>query len=196
MWGDWRDRYVHGMFIIWPPDDVRSPINALRERFDPDSAAICEAHITLTQPFVDSPSDDDWSTLKQIVAAYQPIDIVYGTVKTFLPYPCLYLEVEPVVAFTRLHEALQGCGLFHPAPSNHERCVPHLTILENTMTAEETARLASELQESAPSGTFVCREIAFIVPDDQFHFAVERTLPLGAAFGRVVDDEQSGRTGP
>lgn len=181
MAADWRDKYRHGMLVIWPPDDVRSAINALRERYDPVSAAACEAHITLSQPLLHAPSDGDWSTLREIAVTFQPLDLSYGNVNTFLPYPCLYLEVGPVASLTRLHEALQGSGLFHPVPREHERYIPHLTILENSMAAEETARLARELQGVAPSGTFRCDEIAFIVPDAQFHFAVQRTLPLGAA---------------
>ena len=43
MWGDCRDGFRHGTLVIWPPDDVRAVVNALRECHDPASAAICEA---------------------------------------------------------------------------------------------------------------------------------------------------------
>jgi 2'-5' RNA ligase len=178
MWGDWRDAYVHGTLVIWPPDDVRAVVNPLRERYDTASARICEAHITLTQPFVRAPDDSTWATVEQVAASVQPIEIRYGGLDTFLPYPCLYVAIEPNESLTALHEALQQTGLFQPVPAHHERYVPHMTILEGSMDVDDVARLADQLGQVAPAGSFTCDAVAYVVPDESFRFSVRRRFSL------------------
>jgi len=179
VWGDWRDAYVHGTLVIWPPDDVRAVVNLLRERYDPASARICEAHITLTQPFVQAPDASAWGTIEHVFASVQPIDIRFGGFDTFLPYPCLYLAIDPNEPLRALHSELQQTGLFQPVPAHHERYVPHMTILEGSLDPDAVASLADELSEVAPVGSFTCHEVAFIVPDATFRFAVHRRFGLG-----------------
>ncbi len=65
-------------------------VNPLRERYDPVSDAICDAHITMTQPFVREPSDADLAVIADVASRHEPLEIVYGPLGTFLPYPCLY----------------------------------------------------------------------------------------------------------
>ena len=98
---------------------------------------------------------------------------------TFLPYPCLFLAIWPVGPLTALHDALQATGLFHPVPDHHERFVPHMTILEGTLGPQEIADLARELQETAPTGSFACREIALIVPDAAIRFSFMYQFRIG-----------------
>jgi 2'-5' RNA ligase len=176
---DWRDAYLHGTLVIWPPDDVRAVVNSLREHYDPASARICEAHITLTQPLFSAPDDRAFSVIEQITAVVQPFEIRYGGLDTFLPYPCLYLAIEPYEPLRALHDALQQTGLFQPVPAHHRRYVPHMTILEGSLDAESVARLADDLSAVAPAGSFACREVAYISPDESFRFAVRRWLRLG-----------------
>ncbi len=80
---------------------------------------------------------------------------------------------------TELHAALQATGLFQPIPSRRGRFVPHMTILEGTLSPDEITPLAEELRESAPSGMFACQEIAHIVPDASFRFSVARQFRFG-----------------
>lgn len=89
MWGDWRDAYFFGTIVIWPPDDARAIVNSLRERYDTPSAAACEAHITLTQPFVRAPSDVDLTVLATVASRFVPMELIYGPLDTFLPNPCV-----------------------------------------------------------------------------------------------------------
>lgn len=178
MWGDWRDAYVHGTLVIWPPDDVRAVVNLLRERYDPTSARICEAHITLTQPLVSAPDNDAITVIEQITASITPIEILFGGVGTFLPYSCLYLIVEPDAPITALREALQRSSLFRAVPSHHERYVPHMTILEGNLPADTVAQLAYDLRDETPAGSFICDEVAYIVPDASFRFSVRRRFSL------------------
>jgi 2'-5' RNA ligase len=181
VWGDWRDSYVHGTLVIWPPDDVRAVVNPLREHYDPASAAICEAHVTLTQPFVHEPSEADLAAVADVVSRHQPLEIVYGPLDTFLPYPCLFLAITPVEPMSALHVALQSTGLFHPVPSHYQRFVPHMTILEGTHDPDGVTDLAEAMRDTAPSGSFACREIAYIVPDASFRFSVDRMFRIGPA---------------
>lgn len=173
------DAFVHGALVIWPPDEVRAEVDVLRHQYDPVSAARCEAHITVSQPFIHQPTDADITRLAGLLSALDAITVSYGAVDTFLPYPCLYLSVEPLDRLTALHEVVQGTGLFHPDPAHYERFVPHMTILEGSLSPEETARLAIDIQPTAPRGTFVCREVALVVPDEHFRFTVTQRFGLG-----------------
>ncbi|MEX1158622.1 MAG: 2'-5' RNA ligase family protein, partial [Thermomicrobiales bacterium] len=102
---------------------MRAVVNPLREQYDPASAAACEAHITLTQPFVTEPTDADLVVIARVLERFEPIEVSYGPLDTFLPHPCVYLAIAPVAPLTALHEALQATGLFHPVPEHHQRFV-------------------------------------------------------------------------
>ena len=95
-WEEWQKVYLHGTFVIWPPDDVREIINRQRYEYDPKSASICETHITLTQPLLKPLSKEDWNRIQEISSNIIPFEIQYGPLKSFLPYPCIWYEIQPV----------------------------------------------------------------------------------------------------
>ena len=49
-WEDWQRDYRLGIILILPPPEVSDEIDLLRARYDPRSAAICPAHISLSDP--------------------------------------------------------------------------------------------------------------------------------------------------
>ena len=60
------------------------------------------------------------------------------------------------------------------------RAIPaHMTIAE-FVTIEESWRICEEIQDIAPSGSFLCNQLEFIVPDINFQFHGVKTYTLGA----------------
>lgn len=186
-WAEWQRAYVHGVILVWPPEDVRSRINPLRTIHDPVSQSACEAHISLTPPFRASPSEQDWQAIDRAIAQHPPMDITYGPVNSF-GLNVIYLEVHPFGALAALRNALLASGLF--AAPEHATFVPHMTITEGLSGIQITTELLDGLRTTVAGGTFRLRDLAYIRPDKNFHFAVKRTVVLG---GRPADLAQSPR---
>lgn len=49
-WEAWQREHRFGVLLLFPPELVRSQVNALRATYDPISQATCDAHISLTVP--------------------------------------------------------------------------------------------------------------------------------------------------
>ena len=56
-WENWQKEYRYGVLLIFPPDPPLAQVNALRARYDPQSQATCEAHISLTVPLPSAMSE-------------------------------------------------------------------------------------------------------------------------------------------
>jgi hypothetical protein len=89
-WEDWQKAYRFGTLVIWPPDEVRELVNRHRERYDPVSQAICETHITLTEPLRRPLADEEWGLVAQVDGSSDAFQINYGPLSAFLPYPCIW----------------------------------------------------------------------------------------------------------
>jgi 2'-5' RNA ligase len=183
-WADWQKPYAQGTFVLWPPDGVREVVNALRQRYDPVSQAICETHITLTQPLLREPGADVWAELRRVAAGHAQFEITYGPLRSFLPYPCIWYEIQPAAQVLALRAALHRTGLFNLDRPYTEGFIPHMTITAGQSGPEVSEALLEALKGQVTGGTFPVSEIAYIVPDAGFHFAVRKRLPLGGASGR------------
>jgi 2'-5' RNA ligase len=183
-WPDWQNPYVHGTFVLWPPDDVRHTVNALRGRYDPVSQAICPTHITLTEPLHRQPRPDEWYQLRQIVAASAPFELTYRPLRSFLPYPCIWFEIQPAEPVLSLRTALHRMGLVNLDLPHTDGFIPHMTITEGLSGPEVNEALLAALQEQVAGGTFAVSDVAFIAPDADFRVTVGKRLPLGGAGGR------------
>lgn len=175
-WAEWQRTYIYGLFVIWPPDAVRQVVNRLREAYDPLSQATIEAHITLTQPFLTRPEDGDWARLAEIVAGFEPFDVRYGPAGTFFPSPVIYLEIQPRDQILALRQALHTTGLFNLALPYTDDFVPHMTISESRSDKAADEVMLAEVRSRAPQGKFLLSEITHVLPDRQFHFAIQRSL--------------------
>lgn len=180
---DFRGHYRFGTFVIWPPDDLRAQVNTLRQRYDPASQGICDAHITLTQPFLAEPSERDWVEIERVAAAHVPLTVNYGPLDTFLPYPCVYLDVQPDEPLRALQRALYDLGLFNLALpfSDPEQYVFHMSITDGYPDEAQTRQILDALRGSEPHGSFVASEIVYIRPDERFHFSEDRAFELGGS---------------
>jgi 2'-5' RNA ligase len=184
-WAEWQKAYVHGVILIWPPDDVRTRVNPLRTTYDPVSQSACEAHISLTPPFLASPGEQDWQAIERVVARHAPMDIIYGLVNSF-GLDVIYLEVHPFEPLAALRDALLATGLF--AVPEHATFVPHMTITEGHSGVPITTELLGKLRATVACGAFRLSELAYIRPDENFQFTVRRSVVLG---GRPADLAQT-----
>jgi len=178
-WPAWGKRFGPGLFIILPPDPVRRIVDAQRETYDPLSQSYIGAHITLTQPFQKNPSDTDWGLILQTLKGFQPFEISYGPLKSFLPYPCIWYDVQPASIILEIREALHQTGLFDLQEGLIEDFIPHMTITEGQSGPEVNTELLEELQKESRSGSFFCEDLVYAAPDPNFHFSPGRRIPLG-----------------
>ena len=178
-WEDWQKPYVHGTIVIWPPEQVRGIVDAQRQAYDPASQDICGTHITVTQPLSKPLNEAEWEKLQGILSHFTPFEIEYGPVKSFLPYPCIWYEVQPAEKVLKLREALHATGWFNLAMQHPEKFIPHMTITEGLSGPEVNEALLQKLQQESKSGHFICERLAYIVPDVHFRFEVHFSLPLG-----------------
>ena len=173
-----RRAHRYGALVIWPPDELRASVNTLRQRYDPASQAICDAHITLTQPFVSEPSAGDLMAISDVVRGHLPLGIEYGPLGTFLPYPCVFLQVRPEGLLRDLQRALYGLGLFNLSLpfSNPDEYVFHMSITDGYPDERQTAQILDALWGSEPTGEFVAQAVAWIKPDPGFRFETVKLL--------------------
>ena len=177
-WLEWQKVYKYGTFVIWPPEHVRNNVNLLRHQYDPVSQSTCGAHITLTQPFLRQPSSKEWEELHEVVSRFASCEIRYGPLNTFLPYPCIWYEIHPSELVLTIRQALHATGLFNLDLPHTDGFIPHMTITEGQSELNVTEELFTTLRDEISGGTFICSEIALIVPDRHFHFGIKRRLPL------------------
>jgi 2'-5' RNA ligase len=178
-WEDWQKVYQYGTLVIWPPDQVRKAVNRQRETYDPDSAAICEAHITLTQPLLDSLTESGLEIIQEVAGGFQAFEIHYGPLRSFLPYPCIWYEIQPAEKVLTMREALHQTGLFNLSLEHTEGFIPHMTITEGLSGPAVNERLLVELQEQSLVGSFLCSEAVWILPDKTFSFKIQKHFRMG-----------------
>lgn len=177
-WEDWMYEYRFGAFYIFPPDDVISPVDALRKLYDPKSDAICQAHISLSESLAKPLTDNDIAELRAILKGIKPFTITYGPLRDFPPHPGVCYGIEPEDQIRSLRNALHTASCFKGIPLRREHIAPHMTVAE-FITAERTKELLAELDGAVPVGTFLCDHIELGVPDDAFRFQRVLRLPLG-----------------
>lgn len=187
-WPEWQKVYIHGTLVIWPPEQVGGVVNRLRHQYDPISQAFCEAHITLTQPFLRLPSRNEWDELCEVVSSFEPFGLNYGPLNTFLPYPCIWFEIHPSELVLAFRQSLHATGMFNLDLPHTDDFIPHMTITEGQSDIEVTEELFTKLRDEISGGSFICSDIAYIVPDDYFHFRVQRRLPLRKQLAAEVND--------
>jgi 2'-5' RNA ligase len=179
-WLDWQKHYRLGVILVLPPEPVRSQINVLRAKYDPQSHKNVEAHVSLTVPLQKEPDDHQWADLERIASQFQAFPISYGPLVPFLPKPGAALDIQPQAQLDKLRLALEVSEVFLGAPPPRHPFWAHMTIAE-FVSAESTEQLVRDLEgERAPVGSFFCDHLSYVVPDEEFRFIERRGLKLGA----------------
>lgn len=176
-WEKWQQEYRFGVLLLFPPDPFLTQVNALRDRYDPQSQATCAAHISLTIPLPRPISEAQWRELESIASAIEPFRLQVGPLMNYLPHPGVCLAIAPQDVLDGLRATLESASVFAGASVRSYPFSAHMTIAE-FITIEQTAALMDELKSIAPIGAFVCTDIAYAVPDADFHFSARRRLGL------------------
>jgi 2'-5' RNA ligase len=186
-WEEWQREYRHGAFYIFPPAGVIEPLDVLRQTCDPQSAAICQAHISLSRPLTAPLTASGFEELRAVLSTIAPCTIHYGPLRDFPPCPGVTCAITPEEPFRQLRAAIHRASHFAGHTWQRDELAPHLTIAE-FITVERTAELLRELQGHVPEGTFLCDKIEYAVPNNTFYFERVLALPFGrtSSQGRVA----------
>lgn len=179
-WLEWQKDYRFGVILVLPPEPVRTQINALRAKYDPQSHKTVNSHISLTVPLQKEPDEHLWAELERIASRFQAFPICYGPLVSFLPKAGAALDIQPQAQLDKLRIALEVSEVFLGAPPRRHRFWAHMTIAE-FISVEITQQLVGDLEgERSPAGSFLCDHVSYVVPDEEFRFIEWRVLKLGS----------------
>ena len=179
VWEPWQNEYRHGAFYLFPPADVAAAVNELRARYDPKAAAICDAHISLSEPLADPLSDEQLDELRSTLTGVAPFEFTYGPLTSIGPYPGVVFAVAPEGAFFVLRAVVHSTSIFAGRDLSRAKRVPHMTVAE-FISLEDTHELLTQLKNTVPGGSFLCDRVVYAVPDASFHFEPVLEFPLGS----------------
>jgi 2'-5' RNA ligase len=174
-WPTWQRAYRYGALVIEPPQELASILDPIRERLDPVSAGRFGAHITVTPPFAAAPSSADEERVRTAVRGVPSMKLGLDRPTQFSGSSVVYLPVVPSQGVDELRTALLATGLFRLDQPHTTDFVPHLTLSEFG-TAPEEAVVADVPQPDAMA--FLLESVAWVVPDEAFHFTVRRAFHL------------------
>lgn len=180
-WPPWQQEYRYGAFYLFPPADVAVVVDELRARYDPQSAAICGAHVTLSAPLSQPPSDTQWKELRMVLADVPPFDVHFGPLTRLGTHPGVVFALRPHNELDALRKVIDATTIFlsrrdHPPV----RCAAHMTVAE-FITESESHHILSTLSRKDLRGQFRCDHVTYAVPDESFRFRPIVTIALGAA---------------
>ena len=174
---DWKLKYKHGMLLIWPPTKVRNLVNKLRSKYDPSSQKICEAHITLTQPFLEKPNAFAWKIVNKTLREFPKFKIFFGPIETFKSTSVIKFRIKPQKTLSKLRANLHKTGLFDLSLPFTKGFIAHMTISEFGINDPKKAReIAKDLNKKIDEGSFICNNISYIRPNKAFHFTIQKSL--------------------
>lgn len=177
-WEKWQYEYRFGAFYIFPPAGIVETMDKLRSEFDPRSAAICQAHISLSEPLTGPITEKELDEIRDTVGKIGSFELDYGPLKRFPPYPGVCYDISPKDRFAGLRSAIHGCSAFAESKMTRKEIAPHITIAEFGLTMDDSEGLRKRLEGTVRSGKFVCTEIEYAVPNKDFFFERKLTLPL------------------
>jgi 2'-5' RNA ligase len=176
-WEEWKLEYLFGAFYIFPPDDVIVAVDALRTTYDATSAAICQAHVSLSRPVPHPLTAEDLMELTGALREIDPFVVQYGPLRSFPPHPGVVYEIAPEESFRALRSTIHGTSVFDGVDLRREDAPPHMTVAE-FISVGETEQLLGQLQGNVPIGEFTCDRIEYAVPDANFRFQRLLAIPL------------------
>ncbi len=171
--------YRYGAFYIFPPDGIIEPVDALRNKYDPKTASYCQAHISLSEPLPNPPSESQFRELRTALLETQPFELRYGPPGSSPPYPGVFYSIQPEDRFKELRSAVHSTSAFSNVPLKRKDIPPHMTIAE-FITLERTDELLRELRGKVPQGSFLCDSIEYAVPNQDFYFERVLRIPIGS----------------
>lgn len=177
-WEDWQREYRLGLILIMPPENVAQQIDPLREKYDPYAFSICPTHISISDPLRQELTPKYEKELEKILSEIEPFVLHYKKPFASTKFTGVTYPITPQQPIDNLKDALHVAEVFEGKIYNRRHIPAHMTIAE-FISIEDGLKLCADLQKSAPSGTFLCDRLEFIVPDQDFHFQRIRTFYLG-----------------
>ena len=179
-WEEWQRDYRLGLILIMPPPEVSRLTDPLRAEHDPRSFANCPTHISVSDPLRREMTPDLEEEIRGILSTIRPFTLYYDKPHASREHPGVAYPIRAQEPIDELKQALHTAAVFAGEVYRRRGIPAHMTIAE-FISIEESLKLCAELQDSAPSGSFLCDRLEFIVPDVDFHFQRVSTFFLGAA---------------
>lgn len=162
-WERWQRDYVYGLILIMPPPQVARQINPLRSRYDPKTYSYCEAHITLSDPLGLEMTPERDAEIQGILNTVRPFTLHFDEPHASRERGGVAYPIRPREPIDALRETLHRASVFCRPPYYTREIPPHMTIAE-FVTVEESWRILDEIKPTAPSGSFLCDRLEYIVP--------------------------------
>ena len=149
-WDDWQHDYRLGLILIMPPDDVAKQIDQLRAQYDPRSHAICSSHISVSDPLRREMTSALEQEIQGILKRVEPFTLFFERPHASPDRAGVAYPITPQQPIDELKEALHTASVF-TGDAYQRRDIPaHMTIAE-FITLEDSLKLCTELQDTAPS---------------------------------------------
>jgi 2'-5' RNA ligase len=178
-WKNWMMDFRFGTLVFLPSGELLDVGNELRRQYDPLSAKTSEAHVTLTQPFTNAPSEAQISKVAEIIAGHQEFQVQIGPAVSAPNQRLVWFDVAPKNLVLNLREALHGAGFFRTDLPLTKGFIPHQTVSELSREPDEAKLIIDRLNSKYPPWKVPFSSIAWIIPDEDFVFKTYRIFPLG-----------------
>jgi len=179
-WEDWQRDYRLGLILIMPPPEVSQQIDPLRAKYDPRGHANCPTHISVSDPLRRDMTPEVEGEIRHILSGIEPFTLHYDKPHASTEHPGVAYPITPQEPIDILKQALHAASAFAGEVYQRRHIPAHMTIAE-FISIEESLNICAQLQDSAPHGSFLCDRLAFIVPDEDFHFQRKGTFFLDDA---------------
>lgn len=176
-WEDWQQDYRLGLILIMPPPEVSQQIDALKAQYDPQSFAYCSTHISVSDPLRRELTPELEAEIRSILNGINPFMLYYDKPHASTEQAGVAYPIRPQEPIDNLKQALHAAAAFAGEAYQRRYLPAHMTIAE-FISIEDSQKLCAHLQDSAPSGSFLCDRLEFIVPDEKFHFQNRGTFFL------------------
>lgn len=177
-WESWQKDYRWGVILILPPAAVTRQIDPLRAHYDPQAFRICRTHISISDPLAQALTPALDGEISGILASIQPFTLTYDQPLASRDYAGVAYPITPQEPIDFLKERLHQAAAFDPQPYSRRDIPAHMTIAE-FVTIERSWQIVAEIEDTAPSGSFLCDRLSYLIPDREFSFQQVKTYPLG-----------------
>ena len=104
------------------------------------SAAVCQAHISLSKPLQAPLTEAHARESQAALGAVAPFEMQYGPLRSFRPYPGVAYSIQPEDKFRQLRAVVHSTSIFAGMALKRQDIAPHMTIAE-FITMERTHEL-------------------------------------------------------
>lgn len=157
---------------------MSSLIDPLKARYDPDAPYACPTHISVSDPLRLEMTPGRDAEIARLLRSIDPFVLHFDKPRASREHAGVAYPITPQAPIDALKRALHQAAVFDGKVYKRRDIPAHMTIAE-FVTIEESFRIVEEIGDSAPSGSFLCDELAFIVPDIAMRFYVVKTFALG-----------------